>query len=540
MNCGIKRIIQFKEAQIFHKVSIYNANGVDVTGGCMFSWSVDMVCWTNWVNYETYLMVGKNIESDFYLRILITDSLGRVLVDNQPTNCYSICIDGDGKFLQDLCSDVVFQPYSNLDCALQLQQQLSDSVVCMFGIPAYYFKVDPKNETKDYTFKEYTLYGVTDVKQIKLVIQDNTMPSSNPVLNEFDFDWQTDWEVEISKTQFAKAFGDYCIPMHRDFIYIPMMKRLWSVNAAYEEKNGNLMWRATTWKLALVKYNEKTNISEDSIEGVLDNLGICMYEDVWGRLEENEQERESGVSQVDVPRFTATNLYNVFMEDAIRKQYTKEDINILDKTFCHRANVVARNIYKFKNENACVTYQKPICGDEGVLSFIIETPGKLEGEMSKDILNFGEISIYMSYNQTTGDISLIFNDLQCVLEPFQAYMVILRWDRRTYVTEMNIYKYTHPSNIPLFKLRPEMYYFDFENPVCTLTHQYNDDLCMYEKLPCQIHAYPFQVSNIKYYNRYLSLEESLKEMIKYVTNHESCVINDIVRPLDDGHGYSVR
>mgnify|MGYP006923387110 CR=1 FL=1 len=28
----------------------------------MFSWSTDMSCWTNWVNYSTYIKIGGNIE----------------------------------------------------------------------------------------------------------------------------------------------------------------------------------------------------------------------------------------------------------------------------------------------------------------------------------------------------------------------------------------------------------------------------------------------------------------------------------------------
>ena len=140
----------------------------------------------------------------------------------------------------------------------------------MLGIPIYYIKVAPDLDTADYTFKEYALHNVESIKQIKLMIPDGEMPSSNPKLTEFDFDWETDWEVEISKTQFAAAFGDEAFPKQRDFIYIPMMKRMWEVNSAYDEKKDGLMWRSTTWKLALVKYNESTNVSTNEWGDVID------------------------------------------------------------------------------------------------------------------------------------------------------------------------------------------------------------------------------------------------------------------------------
>ena len=541
MSCDFRRIIQFKTAIVYQPIQLFNGDGLDVTRDCKFSWSTDMVCWTNWTNIDTYHNVCKNLESDFYLKILITGSLGKVLIDGMVTDCYNICLDSTMQFMQDFCSNSnLFSPYNNLDCAMQLQQQLSDSIVCMFGIPIYYFKVKPEVTSVDYTFKEYKLYNVESVKQIKLIIPNNQMPSSNPKLNEFDFEWEVDWETEISKSQFAKAFGDNATPMTRDFIYIPMMKRMWEVNAAYDPKETGLMWKANTWKLQLVKYNDSTNVFENDFGELIDNLTSSTYEEVFGQFERNEQERETGYAQVSTPRFAATNLYNIFMEDSTRKQYTKQDASILDKTYCHRSNTVARNIYKFKNENGCITYQKQICGDSGTISFILETPGTLGGAAEKDIINFGNVDAFVYYNGRSQAFHLIFNDLRQELEPFSTYMILLRWDKKRYVCEMNVYKYRHPDNVPVYKLRPDMYYFDFENPICEMVGSYNNDFEMRSGMDCQIHAYPIQMTNIKLYNKYLSIEEAIKESIKYTTDHEACVINDLARPLDNGHGYSVR
>lgn len=540
MGCEIRRIIQFKEAVVYQSINILNQMDQDITTNCMYSWSTDSVCWTNWVNYNTYVKLAKNLESDFYLRILITDSLKSVSLNNLINNCYNISLDSTQTFLQDFCGDVnLFQPYNNLDCAIQLQQQMSDSIVCMFGIPVYYFKVVPEPSSIDYTFKEYVLYNVQSVKQIRLMIPDGQMPSSNPKLTEFDFDWQIDWETEISKSQFAKAFGDNAVPMARDFIYVPMMKRMWEVNSAYDPKEEGIMWQSSTWKLQLVKYNDATNVGNGGLDEFIDNLTSNTYESVFGEFERNEQERESGTTQISAPRFAATNLYNIFMEDSVRKQYTKEDAYILDKTYQHHSNVVARNIYKFRNENGCITYQKKICGDSGTLMFILETPGTLGGAIEKDIINFGETNVHIYYDNRN-QFHLIFNELHHEIDQFSTYMVIIRWNKKTNVSEMNIYKYTHPEGVPVYRLRPDMYYFDYEHPVCELTGSYNNDMDIKKPMECQIHAYPVTLTNVKYYNVYMDIEESVKESIKYVTNHEACVINDLARPLDSGHGYAVR
>ena len=55
-----------------------------------------------------------------------------------------------------------------------------------------------------------------------------------------------------------------------------------------------------------------------------------------------------------------------------------------------------------------------------------------------------------------------------------------------------------------------------------------------------MHAYPLFMSNIKLFNKSLDIIESLKEMVKYTTQHENCIINDLARPISSGHGYDVR
>ena len=541
MGCPIKRIIQFQEADIYKPIEIYDDQHINVTNQCKYSWSSDSVCWTNWVNYESYKNITPQLDSDFYLRILIFGSLSEIFFNGVLNSCYNICIDNTNPFLAEFCNNTnLFQPYNNLDCALLLQQQLSDSIVCMFGIPVYYFQVQPREESIDYTFKEFKMHDVVNVKQIKLMIQDGTMPSSNPKLTDFDFDWETDWETEISKTQFAKAFGDNAFPTANDFLYIPMMKRMWEVNAAYDEKQEGLLWRSTTWKLSLVKYNDATNVITDKFDNIIDDWIINTYDNTFGDLEKIEQERESGTNQIDSPKFAATNLYDIFMEDSIRKQYTKDDITILDKVYCHRNNIVARNIYRFKNDNGCITYQKGICGESGTLMFLIEVEDNPHKLLDKDIMNFGPIDIQLAYLNDKKKYVIGSHDIYCELDTFSTYMVIFRWNKQNFTTELNVYKFTRDQNLPVYRLRPESYFFDFQNPICELVSNYDRDYQIDTPQQCQIHAYPALISNVKLFNNYLTIEEAIKESCKYTTNNDKCIINDLARPINAGHGYVIK
>lgn len=539
MSCGIKRILQLQTAISYQEIKVFD-NMNEITNSCMYSWSNDGICWTNWTNIDMYNRLCQNIEGDFYLKILLFGDFLKLSIGGVYTTCYNISIDSTTDFLTDFCSqENLFQPYNNLDCALLLQQQLADSVVCMFGIPIYYFRVNPNNGATDYTFKEHFLHHIEAVKQIKLMIPDGQMPSSNPKLTEFDFDWETDWETELSKSQFATAFGDTAYPKEGDFLYIPMMKRMWQVNSAYDEKNEGLMWRSTTWKLALVKYTESTNIDSSKYDDLIDNF-IQHYEDVFGEIEKNEQERETGATPLSAPTFAATNLYDIFMEDSVRKQYTKQDVTILNKTYNHKNLVLARNLYKFKNENGCIVYQNPICGDSGTIMFILETPGMLTGTIERDILNFGNIQVRIEYIIEEQLFEIKFGNLSQKLLPFQSYMIMIKWNRANYSSELNIYNYKHPETMPIYKIRPEMYWFDFENPLCEIVGEYNNDYHIREKMECKIHPFPLQLTNIKYFNKSLEKNEAIKESIKYTTKHDSCVINDLARPINSGHGYTVK
>lgn len=525
---------------MFGPLAIYDADGTDTTNSNMYSWSTDGVCWTSWVNYQTYLKIAKNIESDFYLRILISSSLGKVVLNNMETKCYSLCLFNSNPFLEDFCSENLFNPYMGLDCALQLQQQLSDSVVCMLGIPIYYFRVLPKQDTADYTFKEYVMHNVECVKQMKMMIEDGAMPSSKPQFSDLDFDWETDWNVELSKTAFATAFGDTAFPKQRDFIYVPMQNRMWEVNAAYDEKNEGLMWHSTTWKLGLVKWNEKTNVEQGNFDELIDNLVVHTYDNVFAELETNEQNRTTATTQIERPVYTANNLDNVFIQDAIRKQMTKSSIAITKKQYNNKSQIVAKNIYNFLDSNATVTYQKGYCGEEGTLSFIIDV-SNCETIDFKPIIRFGNIEIITNCNMIKfGDAEASIDKKNANGERYTDYLVVCKWSRQMFVQEIKAYPYIIPENVPLYKIKPEMYSFDFsvqeQNGAC----EYNNDNVSKTQQEVILTGYPLKMTNIKLFNKYLSQEQEVKESSKYTTTSKICVINDLARPLDTGSGYSTK
>lgn len=569
MSCPIKRLITLTTPVRYQSINLFNDDGVDITASCLFSWSSDAACWTNFVSYEQYIKMAPNIESDYFLRILITTGFSGLALDNAMVDCYTICLYNENPYLADLCANQTVDFYANLDCALLMYQQTSDLICCMIGIPCYYFRVLPDQNTADLTFKEYLLHNVVDMKHLKLVCQDGTMPSSKPQMSEFDFDWETDWEVEMSKTAFAKAFGDNAFPKQRDIIYIPLMKRMWEVNAAYDEKNEAFMWRPVTWKLGLVKWNDKTNINQGDFEDIIDSWAINRMEDFMVK-ERNEQEHQSGVNQVEAPVFGADNLYITFLEDAIRTGVTvSEANNVANVQINHNAAVVARNIYRFGGADSVVKYVRTTCGDHGTLMFLIDTNNVTNinsyfgdsNKCSKVIFKAGTIEVILMMERVLNEsgrragwtykYSISFNGMEHELcgetdRPDIVYTGIYevqcRWNRSNFTTEMNIIPYiqTVPASTPPYRIRPEMHILDFNNPICTLTGNYNNDFIQQEPVDVILSPAPVGISNIKLFNTTLSDNDMAKESIKYTTTNKACVINDVARPLVEDTGYSVR
>ena len=545
MSCLIKRILQFQNAVVFGPLVLKDDNGIDVTNQCLYSWSSDSVCWTSWVDYNTYLRLAKNIESDFYLRILISTQLSQVYLNNMLTTCYSMCLYNPNPFIEDFCGTQLFNPYVGLDCALQLQSQLANSIICMLGIPVYYFRVLPQPDTADYTFKEYVMHNVTSVKQIKMMIPDGAMPSSKPQFSDLDFDWEVDWEVELGKAQFAAAFGDEAFPKQRDFIYVPMMKRMWEVNSAYDEKNEGLMWQSTTWKLGLIKWNEKTNVEQGEFEDLIDTLVVNTNDNVFAELEANEQRRESAVEQTDAPRYVANNIDNVFLEDFIRQQFTKSTIRVIDKQYNHGSLVVAKNMYQFlqpmAGEECFISYQKGYCGEDATLSFIISTKGEKMND-KKTLISFGNIEIQCDGSNVYLENARASLEKKNQTNVFTDYLVICKWSRKSAVKEIFAFPYVYvgPDGVPSYKVRPEMYKFDFEKTDADSVKEYNNDYIAKEQQRVIVHGNAFLLTNIKLYNSYMSNEDAIKESLKYTTKSKLCVFNDVARPIDAGNGFSVK
>lgn len=528
--CTPYQILEFTYAMSdISNISIYNNCNEYDKSLLQYSYSIDGVCWSCYMTYDEALANTIDLDSDFYVKIKLQGAICKIEIDGQQNSDYTTQLAPGFNFESEYSSNT-YNPYANMEGALALQQNLADNVSEIVGIPVYYFKLSPDLGSKDLTFKEYTLMGIESVKQIKLVIQDGVMPSSKPEFAEWGLDFQTDWEPEISKTAFATAFGINAQPIEGDFIYIPMMKRMWMVNGAYEEKNGNLMWMATTFKVQLTKYQEKGSVDLGDTEDLVNSFVKNKYEDLFG--EDINNTANSGEASTNAPVYAANNLYSVFESDATRKYMTCDSIDIMQNNVYYRGTLISDSKYVFNTNlvESTITYQQKFCGDELSISFVM-SPAYTDS-YEGILLECGNVKVKISQN--IEKTRLYVNDkLSIELNINETYLCVLRISKCMNLSELLAFKYTFNQNIPLYKLQNNHYYFDMDNPAAKSIGKFDIEYSTTEKSDIKVHNLFGYITNIKLYDIY---NDSLSDMLQMYPTHQHLLINDTARKLVGLHG----
>lgn len=540
--CAPVQIINLGTPVSFNQVSLLAVyNDCDCkydTGDMQFAYSIDGgVCWTCWMSWDDFYAAAAGVNQDFYLRIKLAGVISNVQIDGADIS-YSTEFPSCFEFSYASAQASSWNPYANMETAIALQTQLSETVSSLFGVDIYYFKLSPSAKSKDITFKEYALMDVEAVKMLKLIITDGTMPSSKPEFSDFGLDFQTDWETEISKTAFATAFGDTAQPMEGDLIYVPMMKRMWMVNGAYDEKNGNLMWTSTTFKVYLVKYQEKKSVDLGDTEALVNTFVKNKYDDLFG----DEEHLDSGEASTEAPRHAAYDAYPVFESDATRKYATCQYINInsFDKVY-YRNVLLTESQYKFSGNisAAYISYQREYCGTAATISFIIR-PEALNGNYEGPVLTIGDyFGIYIKQAGLASEIYINKSPekLSVKLDAGTIYLITARWSRETNTAELAAYIYTHNKDVPLYKLSPVYYYFDIDNPVGNASDTYSIEYIFTDKKEVRTHGFYGWISNIKLYDIYI---DNMNELIQPYPNNQHLQINDTARRFVGGYGVNIK
>lgn len=511
-----------------------------------YAYSIDGVCWSCYNILSNTIDALTGVNSDFFLRIKVKGPVTAIYKYSEESLSLDLYSDWsislmsgfDFSYICNSNNANLYNPYANMDCAIQLQTQLAETVSCMFGLTAYYFKVNGVNSSADITFKEYALKSIESVKQIKLVIADGTMPSSKPEFSDLGLDFQTDWEVEITKGTFATAFGNSVQPQEGDFVYIPMMKRMWSVTGTWEEKNQSLMWVGTSFKLSLVKYQDDLSINKENVDNIINDIVKTKYEDLFG----DEETIDSGTEQSSLLIGAQQSLKPVFESDACRKYVSEPVLNSiknantnnssnLNNTLYYKGTQICDSYYDWSGSNdnlTAIIYQRQFCGNEFTLSFLLNissTNTELNNGINIPIITIGSINIFLKRDNNI--LYIESNNLKTELMYDNWYFIVFKASKTLNTSNLIAALYKYPDNIPTYKIQKFHYYFDIDN-ASIVSDTFSSELSVETKAEVKINCFNGLISNIKLLNIY---NDNLSELLMQNPTNQHLLINDTALPF---------
>ena len=277
--------------------------------------------------------------------------------DGTIQSCPQLCTDCTDPYLAGCtnvvidCTDPIYDPYS-LSKPTAIYSELSELGAKMWGHDTQYFRVEPDQRSRDVVLMEYSLYNVKEQGNLKIMVPDNEMPTREFQYDIFGMGFE-DFEIHITKGQMEAAFGAGIHPRPRDYMYIPIMNRMYEVSSVSlaDEFNQTM----TYWRVMLRKYEERTSsIVEDgsAIEQQLDDL-YTGVEEVFGAEQKDEYEKTT----------KSTQYQTVFSEvgDGVRDRI-HNTLTISDKELRNKWTILSKNHYDLESVKdlgiECLLYKK--------------------------------------------------------------------------------------------------------------------------------------------------------------------------------------
>lgn len=258
--------------------------------------------------------------------------------DGQIDSCPQFCVECTDPFAFDGCANIevscdtnIFKPY-DLNKSVNVYKQLVGITNDIFGHSVQYFRTEADARTKDVTLMEYSLFNVVDKKDLKILVPDNEFPEEAATFDIFGMEF-AEFEVHIVAEEFEKVFGKGKKPRSKDYMYIPLINRMYEINSLSLADEFN--HTASYWRVKLVKYQDHSAVMKNEFDVATDEL-ITGVEEVFGEAQKEEQEKVTNPQQFQ----TVATAYR----DGIRG-FIDQDLQIIDYDLKNRWTVVSKNYY---------------------------------------------------------------------------------------------------------------------------------------------------------------------------------------------------
>ena len=293
-----------------------------------------------WIEYKYVaeeLETGKEIEFVSIALEVVTKS-GRLQQVVQVTTGACDASDQNciGNLIVEECceTDNLFKPYSLLNNANCLYDQLTLLATKIFGHCVRYYRAEPDKNSDDVILREYSIFNRSTVKEIQVLVPDNDFPANDFQFDPFDGMGFEGFEIHITRQEFEEAFGPKARPRERDALFFTINQRMYTVNSVALADEINALH--TYYKVKLRKFEDSKNIQNTpEIEQELDELVTNMDEVV------GEQTKDEYL------KFTKPQEYKTIglgKNDYVRSDLNAE-ISIADEKINNNWTIVSKNYY---------------------------------------------------------------------------------------------------------------------------------------------------------------------------------------------------
>jgi hypothetical protein len=220
--------------------------------------------------------------------------IGSITYRDEPLNFNDEAVANIQPFFEVIAHFPKWNFYDNQQINIRRWLDMCWSTTYSYGHVGVWFKTLPVESATVNTFANHVMRNVVAIKKIMIASPGNEIPSEKQVFTEWDMPLMDDFVIHVVDEVFKDTFGFNTVPLQKDYLYIPMLDRLFKVSNV-QPGDKRFMGKVGWWECYLAKYEEDSTVNmapglKESMSkyAVIDDA-LDEFSDKFNIIEELEQ-----------------------------------------------------------------------------------------------------------------------------------------------------------------------------------------------------------------------------------------------------------
>ena len=226
----------------------------------------------------------------------------------------------------------------------------------MYGFTVIWFHTSPK--ATNHTLVNHFLKDVVSIKRININLPNNEIPQDRSVYTEWDIQLEGEFVTNVVDSLFKQAFGETEIPLQKDFMFFPLMNKMYRVSSV-QPKNG-FMGKVGWWEVFFTKFEDDASIDYNFEEltniPFLEDITENSFYDKDYQIDINE-EQQTVTESYSNKAIDSTHYVDVKESEYFREFYDSRVDIVSVNPDTNAFPVSMYNFSKIENRTIALTYQ---------------------------------------------------------------------------------------------------------------------------------------------------------------------------------------